>query len=179
MSSDATELTDLQRVGPSIAESLREAGYETVDEVLDADPDTLADEVDGIGETSARIIQGDEEDTSGRPDKLEQYRDSILDAAERGLTYEGIARVAGIGKSTLYEWFERYPEFSDEVKRARARAERELIRDCSPEFVLQTSYGYTKTEEKQVSMDADVSVDAEENVTADFVTYDSEDETDE
>jgi hypothetical protein len=47
---------DLPEVGPSIAESLQEAGYESVSEVLDADWEELDEEVSGVGESTAKAI---------------------------------------------------------------------------------------------------------------------------
>jgi len=116
---------------------------------------------------------GGSADDSGRPSKLEEYEDDILAAAREGLTYEGIARVAGIGVSTLHEWRDEHPQFSESLERARSEAERELIQEVDPEFVLERSYDYVKTEKREVEMDADV--DATHDVTADFVTYSPED----
>jgi hypothetical protein len=50
--SDGPTLTDIQHVGESRAEDLREAGYESVRNVATADKSTVA-EIDGIGETRA------------------------------------------------------------------------------------------------------------------------------
>lgn len=113
----------------------------------------------------------------GRPSKLEEYEDAILEAAREGLTYEGIARVAGIGVSTLHEWRDEHPDFSESLERARSVAERDLIQDVDAEFVLERSFGYVKTEKREVELDADV--DASHDVTADFVTYSTEDHGDE
>lgn len=113
----------------------------------------------------------------GRPSKLDEYEDDILDAAREGLTYEGIARVAGIGVSTLHDWRNEHDDFSEALERARSTAERELIQDVDAEFVLERSYGYVKTEKREVDLDADV--DSTHDVTADFVTYSPEDDGDE
>lgn len=85
-------------------------------------------------------------DPGGRPSKLEEYEEDILQAAREGLTYEGIARVAGVGVSTLRGWRDDHEEFSAALERARAKAERELIAEADSEFVLERSYGYVKTE---------------------------------
>ena len=53
-----TELTDISGVGPSKAESLREAGFESVEDVRGADQDALAD-VSGIGNALAARIKAD------------------------------------------------------------------------------------------------------------------------
>jgi len=88
---------------------------------------------------------------NGRPSKLEDTKDDILNAAREGLTLEGCARVAGIGVSTLREWRKEHEDFSAALRRARAEAERELIQDVDPEFVLERSYGYMKTEKREIT----------------------------
>jgi transposase-like protein len=119
----------------------------------------------------------DVQNPHGRPSKLDEYEDDIIEAAREGLTYEGIARVAGIGLSTLNDWRDQYDDFSAALERARSHAERELIQDVDPEFVLERSYDYVKTEKREVELDADV--DGSHDVTADFVTYRPEDEEEE
>ncbi|QLD84713.1 50S ribosomal protein L32e [Natronomonas halophila] len=57
-SEDYEELTDISGVGPSKAEALEEAGFETVDDVREASQDELA-EVSGIGNALAARIKAD------------------------------------------------------------------------------------------------------------------------
>lgn len=85
--------------------------------------------------------------SNGRPSKLDDTWDDLIDAAERGLTFEGIARSAGIGVSTLTDWRDGHDDFSAALNRARARAEQELIQEASAEFVLERSYDYVKKQE--------------------------------
>jgi len=87
----------------------------------------------------------------GRPTKLQEHKDEILAAARQGLTYEGMARVAGVGISTLREWRKEYDNFSAALERARSEAERELIEDVDAEFILERSYGYMKTERHELT----------------------------
>jgi hypothetical protein len=49
----------------------------------------------------------------------------------------------------------KYPDFSKTFKRARAEGEQRLIQDenVDPEFVLERSYGYTKSQEIEHSGD--------------------------
>lgn len=149
------DLTEIDGVGDAIAEQLREAGFETVADVQGASVDELAD-VHLVGEASAEaILEGDDAAHGGRPSKLEQYEGDLLEAAREGLTYEGIARVAGIGVSTLHEWRNEHDEFSESLERARAKAERDLIKDVDAQFVLERSYGYVKTERHEVDADID------------------------
>lgn len=110
----------------------------------------------------------------GRPPKLDDVYDDVMAAAEEGLTYEGIARVAGVGRSTLDDWRRENDEFSAELERRRSVGERKLIQEADAEFVLERSYEYTK--EQDINIDADV--DGQHDVTADFVTYTADTEDD-
>lgn len=47
---------DLPGVGPTLAENLQKAGYDTVSRVFEADWKELDDEVDGVGESTAKEI---------------------------------------------------------------------------------------------------------------------------
>lgn len=49
-------LTDIVGVGPSWADDLEDAGYDTVASIADAAPDDLEADVDGVGETRAQEI---------------------------------------------------------------------------------------------------------------------------
>lgn len=64
----------------------------------------------------------------GRPTKFTaERRECILDAIRAGNYVETAARAAGVGKSTFYEWLERFPEFADAVEKARAEAETRYV----------------------------------------------------
>jgi transposase-like protein len=95
----------------------------------------------------------DAEDPVGRDSLLPDRRAEILEAAERGLTLEGIARTAGVGVSTLRDWRNNREGFAAELRRARARGEAELVDEASPEFILERSYDYVKKEEVELSGD--------------------------
>ncbi|ELZ05581.1 hypothetical protein [Natrialba aegyptia] len=94
----------------------------------------------------------------GRPSELEDNWEACIEAAERGLTYEGIARVAGVGVSTLREWRNDNDEFHAELEKARSRGEQQLVERVAedrPEFILERSYDYVKTERHEVEADVD------------------------
>lgn len=96
--------------------------------------------------------EGSDENPQGRPSLLEEYRDEILEGARKGMTLQGCARVAGVGESTLYDWLNEYPGFSESLKRARAKGEAKRLEnadDPGSRFVLERSFGYTKTEERK------------------------------
>lgn len=53
----------------------------------------------------------------GRPTKYEKdYCIDVIDHMEQGYSFESFAGLVGVAKSTLYEWQDRNPEFSDAVK---------------------------------------------------------------
>ncbi|MGB9987604.1 50S ribosomal protein L32e [Salarchaeum japonicum] len=76
MADEPQELEDISGVGPSKAEALREAGYETIDDVKAASQSELAD-VDGVGNALAARIKADvgglevESETEGEVEEAE------------------------------------------------------------------------------------------------------------
>lgn len=178
-------LTDLKRVGPKIASNLRDAGYISKRDVLEADPDDLA-KVPLIGKTSARTIVGDEpDDNNGRPSKFDDVHEDLLEAADSYLNMRQVANKGGIHEATLYRYLEDRDEFCEEFKRARGRAADRLVRralDPTDEidvgfarFLLERSFQFIKTERHEVGLDDSHSFDATEGVTAEFVTYEEDD----
>lgn len=179
------ELTEITGVGPAIAESLEDAGYETIDDVDGADVEDLA-QVDLLGEASAQKIL-DRESRGGRPSKFEKAKEHILDAARNGTTKEGCARAGGVTYETLRTWLEEKDEFSAKFRRERAKAEQDLVedaRDDDPKWVLERSYGYVKTERREIegehehdhSGEVDLSLSSDEKDLLD-ATLDDEPDT--
>jgi hypothetical protein len=86
--SDSPTLTDIQYVGDGRAEDLREAGYESVEDVATVGQNTLT-EIDGIGETRAGQITAsatdllDEQSEASEPDAPDE-----TDTPERRETTE-------------------------------------------------------------------------------------------
>ena len=131
----------------------------------------------------------------GRSSKFTDSRkDQAIQRARIGATLKGCARAAGISYRTLRSWLDRgeesgedgdpYFQFFQAFNRARGSGEGDLlerVKEQKPEFILATSYDYTKTEERDVKLDADLdhSFDASEGVTAEFVTFENDDEDDE
>ncbi len=61
--------------------------------------------------------------TAGRPTKYTKATVArLVEAVEKGSTYELAAYYAGIGERTLYDWLERYPQLVQDIKAAEARA---------------------------------------------------------
>lgn len=95
----------------------------------------------------------------GRPSKFADHRDELLEAAGEPIKTREVARTAGVGKSTLYDWLDEYDDFSDAFKRARSQAARDLVRrgledpdvDTSMiRFLLERTFDYVKTEKREV-----------------------------
>jgi transposase-like protein len=98
----------------------------------------------------------------GRPSLLDEYREDILDGARQGMTLEGCARLAGIDESTLHRWIDKYDDFRKSLRRARAQGELQHLQsvdDRGSQFVLERSFGYVKTEKREI--DADVTHDGD------------------
>ncbi len=74
------ELTDLEGVGPGLAENLREAGLETPPVILDAGEEALTD-VEGIGASTAESIHGQASDlVEEKIEQVEEGDDSRIQA---------------------------------------------------------------------------------------------------
>jgi len=100
--------------------------------------------------------------SNGRPSIFEDHREDLLDAAREPIKTRDVARTAGVGKSTLYEWLDEYDDFSDAFKRARSQAARELVQrgledpdvDTSMiRFLLERTFQYTKSQDLTVDGD--------------------------
>jgi transposase-like protein len=95
---------------------------------------------------------------SGRPPTLEEYEDDILRGAQQGMTLQGCARLAGVDESTLHRWIQKYDEFCKSLKRARAHGELQHLRsvnESGSRFILERSFGYTKTEKRELEHSGD------------------------
>jgi transposase-like protein len=94
----------------------------------------------------------------GRPSLLKEYEDDIYAGARQGMTLEGCARLAGVDESTLYRWIEKYEDFRKSLNRARAHGELQhlqSVNDSGSRFILERSFGYTKTEKREVENTGD------------------------
>jgi large subunit ribosomal protein L32e len=117
----AEELEDISGVGPSKADALREAGYETVEDVKAASQSELS-EVDGVGNAlAARIkadvggLEVDEEADAEIEDETDEEEEA--DEAESDEEVETELRPRGHADKT--------PELDDETARALAQKHRE------------------------------------------------------
>ena len=78
--------------------------------------------------TGSEIEQGGRSPSVGRPTKFTTERqERILRSIRAGNYVETAALAAGIGKSTFYDWLDRFPDFADAVQKARAEAEARYV----------------------------------------------------
>ena len=101
----------------------------------------------------------DAENPQGRPSLLEEYEDDIYAGARQGMTLEGCARLAGVDESTLYRWIDKYEDFRKSLNRARAHGELQhlqSVNDSGSRFILERSFGYTKTEKRELEHSGEV-----------------------
>jgi hypothetical protein len=103
----------------------------------------------------------------GRPAAFddEQTRERVLMAVSTGLRVSHQASLAGVSDDTLRRALccvktPRNPvlavdpcDFCARYARAHADGARKVLSDCRPEFVASASYGYSKTDEVEVSGD--------------------------
>src|SRR6056297_181106 len=108
----AEELEDISGVGPSKADALREAGYETVEDVKAASQSELS-EVDGVGNALAARIKAD----VGGLEVDEEADEEEADEADDDETVETELRPRGHADKT--------PTLDDETARALAQKHRE------------------------------------------------------
>ena len=124
----------------------------------------------------------DAENPHGRPSELKEYWDDIMAGARQGMTLKGCARLAGVDESTLHRWKKEHDDFSKSLKRARAHGELQhlqSVNDTGSRFILERSFGYVKTENRNVDLDAEVDATHEHEHGLDDDTRDLIDELEE
>jgi hypothetical protein len=118
-------------------------------------------------------IHSEHNDTdTGRPSEVAKHEDEILEGARQGMTKQGLARLAGVDESTLYRYLDKHDQFRKSLKRARAQGELrhlERVDERGSQFILERSFGYTKSQEIEHSGDVDT---GETEVTVNFGSED-------
>ena len=64
----------------------------------------------------------------GMTKKTPETIEAVLNAIEAGGTLTDAARVAGIGRRTLYDWLEQDPELGERIDEAKLRRREKLLR---------------------------------------------------
>lgn len=111
----------------------------------------------------------DHEKSHTVPKKLTpKVKNRILGALRDGAAWRHAAMVAGIQAETLKRWRKEgekhveggieseLAELYRDVQRARGAGALKRIQGASDEFVLERSYGYTKTEEQNVNVQGEL-----------------------
>jgi large subunit ribosomal protein L32e len=111
---DIGDLTDISGVGEGKAESLRDAGYETVDDVRVASQDDLA-EVDGVGMALAARIKADVGDLEVSEDVEAKVEEEEVEEVDEDVETELQPR--GLVEKT--------PDLDDEAERLLTQRKRE------------------------------------------------------
>jgi hypothetical protein len=95
----------------------------------------------------------------GRPSKLtDEVRQDVMVGARQGMTIEGCARLAGVAEKTFHSWLNENPDFRKSFRRARAQGELQRIQSVNEQgsrFILERSYGYVKTEKRELEHSGD------------------------
>jgi NAD-dependent DNA ligase len=145
-----TDLTTIDGVGPTIADNLRAAGFDSVDAVQDADPEELA-EVDLIGMSTARAMVGEDGNTRGRESDVHDHLDEIERLAKKPISDRGVIRLSDISWKTHKRWRnkdgEEYERYRDVWETSRGVAEAKLADEVAkndPRFLLERAFDYTK-----------------------------------
>ncbi|WP_122091338.1 50S ribosomal protein L32e [Halalkalicoccus subterraneus] len=131
---EPSELTDISGVGDAKADALREAGFETVEDVTAASQDELAD-VEGIGNALAARIKADvgglevDEETEAEVEDEEPEADTEAEDVETELQARGLT--------------EKTPELDDE----KARLLGQRARVGKPAFKRQEYHKKKRTPE--------------------------------
>jgi len=102
-----------------------------------------------------------------------QRRERIIGAASSGAYKEHIAQLVEIDPDTLNRWLEMgqtdeqngldtdLAEFYTSWQRARGAGALQKLQDVDPEFILERSYGYTKTERREHLVDEEANLETE------------------
>jgi large subunit ribosomal protein L32e len=108
MADDIESLEDISGVGPSKADALRDAGYESVEDVKAASQSGLAD-VDGIGNALAARVKADVGDLEVSEDTEAEIEDDEPEAEDAEEEVETELQPRGLAEKT--------PSLSDEAER--------------------------------------------------------------
>ncbi|ELY97514.1 50S ribosomal protein L32e [Natrialba chahannaoensis JCM 10990] len=130
------ELEDISGVGASKADALREAGFESIEDVKEADQDELA-EADGVGNALAARIKADVGDLEVSEETEAEIEDEGVDEADEEVDEDIETELQARGLT------EKTPELSDEEARLLQRRKSE----GKPQFNRQDYHKKKRTPE--------------------------------
>lgn len=125
---EPTELTDVSGIGDETAGALRESGFETIEDLREADEDALTD-VTGIGNALAARIKADvgdvevdedveDADVEESADSSEDADDATDDTDEDASSYDDLTDISGVGEGTAENLRDAGFETVEDVARA-------------------------------------------------------------
>lgn len=110
------------------------------------------------------VDHADTDASTGRQSSLdEETKEAIYAAVGSGLKVDHVAAAAGVSAQTLRRWTcciddlaEAVPDddpckFCEGYAQAHAEGAREVLEECRPEFRASASFGYNKTEGREVT----------------------------
>ncbi|ADD03819.1 50S ribosomal protein L32e [Natrialba magadii ATCC 43099] len=130
------ELEDISGVGASKADALREAGFESIEDVKEADQDELA-EADGVGNALAARIKADVGDLEVSEETEAEIEDEGVDEADEEVDDDVETELQARGLT------EKTPELSEEEARLLQRRKSE----GKPQFNRQDYHKKKRTPE--------------------------------
>jgi len=125
MADELTELTDVSGIGEETADALRAAGFETIEDLQDADEDALT-EVDGIGKALAARIKADiggvdvtEDAETGEVEEADDAAEAAAESDESAAeAYEDLTDISGVSDEKADALREAGFETVEDVARA-------------------------------------------------------------
>lgn len=74
-------------------------------------------------EAHPNLNAGNPGNDGGRPSKWkDEFCEQLIQHMERGYSLESFGAVAGVGKSTIYDWIKEKPKFSDAFQEGQAKS---------------------------------------------------------
>jgi len=166
------DLTDLNGVGPKLAENLRAAGFETPADIREADPDGL-EAVDLVGRSTAKALaNGTTLGTRGQNPTVDEHIEDVREQLEKPISDKAAIGLSPIGRKTHKEWLKKdggpYERYQQMYREARAIAEEKTVMgglhgeaDSSmAKFLLKATHGYEDKQTVEHEGDAaDITID--------------------
>ncbi len=132
------ELTDINGVGPARSDSLNEAGYTSVEEVADADPDQLAEDADITDDKAVDFVVQSENLVAAEDANVEE-RDPVTQEIEEAIEGDEEEESESLTEEEVEEVVEEaaVPEVEDDADDSEPDEESVYSFTLEPETALQ------------------------------------------
>jgi large subunit ribosomal protein L32e len=186
---DDRELTDIAGVGPARAEELREAGYETVEDLAAADQEDLSDVVgnalaarikadvddvevdadadadvadaDADAEADGTEADADEADADTGDDADEDDDETETESADEEDEYEDLTDISGVGPARAEDLQEAGLETVDDVRGASQEQLADVVGNALAARIKADVGGLEVSEETEAEVEVDEEADVE------------------